>query len=372
VVHLNLRMTTIESDIPETVFHRARWGIEGTPAWECALCPHHCMLREGEVGICRTRGVIQGEMRAFNYGRVCAQAVDQIEKKPIYHYRPGSKLLSLGTFGCNLDCDCCQNAALASAGLEGIDCPERTAEEMVAFAVQKDVQGVAFTFNEPIIWNEFVTDVALLARKSNLYTMMNSNGFIEIEPLKEIASVVNVFKVDVKGFTEEFYRRHCGGSLAPVLRTCEYLYGNGNHLELAYLIIPGLNDKVDELNAFFQWVKDDLGSYVPLHLYRFMPAHRLSHLPSTSMDAMRAAKDMAERAGLNFVYLSGMVEGDEHRTSCPKCGLVVIERMAKEVSEKIVYSRERLSKFCPSYSDIIDRTVEGKCPECGQIICRLL
>jgi len=310
-------------------------------------------------------------MLALNYGGVCAQAVDQIWKKPIYHYWPGSKMLSLGTFDCNPDCDRCQNAALASSGLEGIDCPERTAEEVVAFAVQNDVQGIAFTFNEPIVWHEFVMNVARLARISNLYTMINSNGFVEIGPLKETASVMEVFKVDVKGFTEDFYRRHCGGALAPVLRTCEYLHGNGNHLELAYLIIPGLNDEVGELNAFFNGIKTSLGNQVPVHLYRFMPVHRLSNVPSTSMDAMRAAKDLAERAGLNFVYLSGMVEGDEHRTPCLRCGLVVIERTAKEVSEKIVYSRERLSKFCPSYSDIIERTIEGKCPECGEIICRI-
>jgi pyruvate formate lyase activating enzyme len=304
----------------------------------------------------------------FNYGRICAQAVDQIEKKPIYHYRPGSKLLSIGTFGCNLDCDCCQNAGLAGAGPQGIDCPEKGAEEIVAFALEKGVQGIAFTFNEPVVWSEFVLDVARLARRSGLYTMMNSNGFVEQGPLKELASAVDVFKVDVKGFTEEFYRKHCGGSLSPVLRTCELLRLAGNHLELAYLIIPGLNDQAKELDDFFRWVWRELGPRVPVHLYRFMPAHRLIRLPSTRMEAMKVAKASAHKVGLDFVYLSGMVEGDEHRTFCPRCGMQVIDRAAKEVSEKIVFDKDRLSKFCPSYSEIIDLTMEGKCPKCGEII----
>jgi pyruvate formate lyase activating enzyme len=337
---------------------------------ECGLCPHHCVLGEGETGICHARGVWQGHMVAFNYGRICAQAIDQIEKKPIYHYRPGSKLLSIGTFGCNLDCDCCQNAVLASSGYENTDCPEMSAEKVVDLAVQKGVDGVAFTFNEPVIWHEFIKDVAGLARDAGLYTMMNSNGYLETGPLRELASEVDVFKVDVKGFTEEFYAKHCGGTLAPVLRTCEYLHRNGNHLELAYLIIPGLNDGDEELTAFFRWVVSNLSTKVPVHLYRFMPAHRLSHLPSTSMEAMRKARGIAEKEGLDFVYLSGMTEGEGHLTRCPRCGETVIEREAEESSEKIVYSRERLSKFCPSYSEIIDMTIKGICPKCGEIIYR--
>lgn len=309
-------------------------------------------------------------MRSLNYGRVCAQAVDQIEKKPIYHFRPGSKLLSIGTFGCNLDCDCCQNAALASSGAGNIQCPERSAEDVVAFALEKEVQGIAFTFNEPVVWSEFILDVAKAARRSGLYTMMNSNGFVEEAPLKELAAAVDVFKVDVKGFTEEFYRRHCGGFLAPVLRTCVNLKNAGNHLEVAYLIIPELNDRPEELKAFFDWVRKDLGPRVPVHLYRFMPAHRLSLSPPTSMEVMKAAKASAQEAGLDFVYISGMVEGDEHGTLCPGCGLQVIDREAKDVSEKIVFDKERLSKFCPSYSEIHDLTVDGKCPKCKEIIYR--
>lgn len=367
---LNPRMTIIDPVRPFSVIRTAGWGSEGTLPLECQLCPHHCLMAEGDTGICRTRGVRNGRLVVFNYGRVCAQAVDQIEKKPIYHFRPGSKLLSIGTFGCNLDCDCCQNAALAGAGPQGIDCPEKSAEEVVTFALEKAVQGIAFTFNEPVVWSEYILDVAKLARSSGLYTMMNSNGFVEEVPLKQLVSAVDVFKVDVKGFNEEFYRKHCGGSLAPVLRTCELLRKAGNHLEVAYLIIPGLNDGPMELKAFFDWVKQGLGVRTPVHLYRFMPAHRLSHLPSTAMEVMQAARTSAYHTGLKFVYISGMVEGDDHRTFCPGCGLQVIDRAAKEVSEKIVFDKERLSKFCPSYSDIIDLTVHGKCPKCGEIIYR--
>jgi len=315
--------------------------------------------------------MLNGSFVLFNYGRVCVQAVDQIEKKPIYHYRPGAKLLSVGTFGCNLDCDCCQNAALASSGALDVECPEVPPEELVALALAKGVQGIAFTFNEPVVWSEYILNVAERSREAGLFTMMNSNGFVESEPLEELIAAVDVFKIDVKGFNDEFYRHHCGGSLPAVLRTCKRIAAKGKHLEVAYLIIPGLNDREDDLSGFFEWVRHSLGTRTPVHLYRFMPAHRLSHLPPTDMAAMRAAKERAVRAGLEFVYLSGMIEGDEHRTLCPKCRTVLIDREAKVESEKVVCAQGRMSKFCPSYSEIIDRTNRGACPKCGEFIYRV-
>jgi pyruvate formate lyase activating enzyme len=186
-------------------------------------------------------------------------------------------------------------------------------------------------------------------------------------PLDELLEAVNVFKVDVKGFTDDFYRKCCGGTLAPVLRTCQKVRDAGRHLELAYLVIPGLNDGKEELDDFFAWAAG-LGLEVPIHLYRFMPAHRLSRLPPTSMEAMHEAKATAISHGLRYVYLSGMVEGDEHSTCCPNCRSMVINRAAKEVSEKVVFEGARLSKFCPSYSEIDDRTIAGRCPSCGEII----
>lgn len=319
------------------------------------------------MGRCRARGVLDGKLVTLNYGRICAQIVDQIEKKPIYHYRPGSKILSIGTFGCNLDCDCCQNAALASSGPEGRSEPLTSPEDVVSFAVQKGVQGIAFTFNEPVVWSEFILDVARSAEGRGLYIMMNSNGYVEEGPLNELVKAVNVFKVDVKGFTDEFYSQSCGGTLSPVLRTCRMIKGKGRHLELAYLIIPGMNDTKEEMEGFFRWAAE-LGKDVPVHLYRFMPAHRLSHLKPTGMESMRNAKAMAKSHGLRFVYLSGMVEGDEHQTFCPVCGALAISRSAKDSPEKVVYEGNRLSKFCPSYSEIEDRTIEGRCASCGEII----
>jgi pyruvate formate lyase activating enzyme len=229
------------------------------------------------------------------------------------------------------------------------------------------VQGIAFTFNEPVVWSEFILDVARSAEGRGLYIMMNSNGYVEEGPLNELVKAVNVFKVDVKGFTDEFYSQSCGGTLSPVLRTCRMIKGKGRHLELAYLIIPGMNDTKEEMEGFFRWAAE-LGKDVPVHLYRFMPAHRLSHLKPTGMESMRNAKAMAKSHGLRFVYLSGMVEGDEHQTFCPVCGALAISRSAKDSPEKVVYEGNRLSKFCPSYSEIEDRTIEGRCASCGEII----
>lgn len=366
MVHPKARMTIIDPGSAGG-FRPARWGALEGSSLVCGLCPHRCIIIEGGVGRCRARGRLNGELVTFNYGRILAQAVDQIEKKPIYHFRPGSKLLSVGTFGCNLDCDCCQNAALASSGLEGRGEAETSPEGLVSLALEKGVQGISFTFNEPVVWSEFIIDTARLANKRHLYIMMNTNGYVEEEPLNDLLEAVDVFKVDVKGFRDEFYRECCGGTLPPILRTCEMVRDRGRHLELAYLIIPGLNDGTDELKEFFGWAAG-LGREVPVHLYRFMPAHRLSHLHPTSMCSLRDAKAMATAQGLKFVYLGGMVEGDEHQTHCPKCGSLVISRSAKEVSEKVVYEGGRLSKFCPSYSEIDDRTKEGRCASCGEII----
>ncbi len=366
MVHPKARMTIIDPGSNGGV-RPARWGVPEGISFVCGLCPHRCSIPEGGLGKCRTRGVIGGALFALNYGRVCAQAVDQIEKKPIYHYRPGSKLLSVGTFGCNLDCDCCQNAALASSGPEGRSEPVTSPEELVSFALDKKVQGIAFTFNEPVVWSEFIIDTGRLAKERHLYIMMNTNGYVETGPLKDLLESVDVFKVDVKGFRDEFYRVNCGGTLSPVLRACQMIREGGRHLELAYLIIPGLNDGKEELNDFFGWAAG-LGREVPIHLYRFMPAHRLSHLQPTGMQPMREAKARAISQGLRFVYLSGMVEGDEHQTYCPGCSSLVIGRAATEVSEKVVYEGNRLSKFCPSYSEIDDRTIEGRCASCGEII----
>lgn len=366
MVHPKVRMTIIDPR-PIGGVRPARWGFPEGSSLACGLCPHHCVIAEGRLGRCRARGVVDGELVTFSYGRVRAQVMDQIEKKPIYHYRPGTKLLSIGTFGCNLDCDCCQNAALASSGPEGGGGTETRPEEIVTFAAEKGVQGIAFTFNEPVVWSEFILDVAKPAKERGLYLMMNSNGFVEEGPLDELLAAVDVFKVDVKGFTDHFYRKSCGGSLAPVLRTCQKVRDSRKHLELAYLVIPGLNDGSKEMDDFFTWAAE-LGNDIPIHLYRFMPAHRLTHLPPTPMDAMSDAKAKAISHGLKFVYLSGMVEGDEHSTYCPNCRTLVITRAAKEVSEKVVYEGARLSKFCPSYSEIDDHTIAGRCPSCGEII----
>jgi len=365
----SLRMTIIEPSIGEADATEVRRSGKQV-CWECTLCPHHCLLSEGETGRCRARRATGTGIEPLNYGKICAQAVDQIEKKPIYHYRPGSKLLSIGTFGCNLDCDCCQNASLAMSDADDVRCSVTSPGDLVEMALQRQVQGIAFTFNEPIIWYEYILDVAKLARSSGLFTLMNSNGHIEMEPLKRLASVVDAFKIDVKGFDEGFYERHCGGQLGPVLRTCEYLAAKGVHLEVAYLMIPGLNDSEVKMNEFFHWVRSSLGPQVPVHLYKFMPAHRLPHLPPTDEDAMKAAKRAGMAVGLDFIYLSGMVGGDEHNTVCPICRTVVVDRTAESISEKVVCDKGRLSKFCPSYSSIKDVTISGKCPKCGKNILR--
>ncbi|MFP4170672.1 MAG: AmmeMemoRadiSam system radical SAM enzyme [Methanomassiliicoccales archaeon] len=342
----------------------ARWW-DSNEGVECRLCPHHCSIGEGKLGICRTRGTQEGRLMAFNYGRVCSIAQDPVEKKPVFHYRPGSRLLSLGSFGCNMRCRNCQNAVLATAGPGEVPEEAWSPEQVVEHALEKGVDGLGWTYNEPITWAEFVLDTSRMARGNGLYTLMNTNGYVEHEPIDEMVRTIDAMNVDVKGFTDGFYRENCGASLDRVLDTCEHAHRSGVHLELTYLLIPGLNDGVETMREFFRWVVGTLGEDVPVHLFRFLPFHLLSHLPEQSMAKMEEAYGIAREAGIRFPYLAGVI-GDEHQsTYCPDCGTLLIARSSEEAAEKVMAGKEEVSRFCPTYAQVDVRIDRRSCPACG-------
>ena len=339
----------------------AWWHRDGNKV-KCDLCPHRCEIGTGSRGRCGARENIGGELVSLTFGRVCVSTVDPIEKKPIFHYRPGTRVLSLGTFGCNLRCRFCQNAVLVSN--KG-DLPALAMEpqEVVDLAIRRGAQGIAWTFNEPIMWAEFIMETAELARARGLYTMVNTNGFILPPAANELLDLVDVANIDIKGFSEHFYHEVCGGALRDVLDTCILAHNKGVHLELTNLLVPSLNDSVIEIKQFTKWVVGNLGSDIPLFFFRFHPAHELSDLPEQSMEKMEEARSIAMEAGARYVYFGGVV-GEGQDTRCPSCGLLVVERRSVRPTDRICLREGEISRFCPTFADVKVNLEKPRCPRC--------
>jgi pyruvate formate lyase activating enzyme len=345
--------------------HRARWWHGAGDAIQCSLCPRGCRIQNGHTGFCNGRANVSGQLISLTYGRVCATAVDPIEKKPIFHYRPGARLYSVGTFGCNLDCDFCQNAVMARARYDDIPSVYITPDELVATAGEKKADGIGWTFNDPVVWSEYIIDVSALARARGMFNLLNTNGYIEPRARDELLAHIDVVKVDIKGFGERTYEELSGARLAPVLETCMAVVERGIHLELAYPVIPGMTDDPTMLVRFGNWVLEELGPDVPVHLFRFQPAHRLSHVESPELSRMNEIKERLTGQGVRFVYLGG-VTGEDQDTRCPRCGSVVISRRAEEPGERIFIKREQVSRFCPTFASVRSTIVDGCCPKCGE------
>ncbi len=303
-------------------------------------------MEEGERGFCGVRGVRDHALETEAWGGSSGFAVDPIEKKPLFHFHPGAQVLSFGTRGCNLDCAFCQNSGLSRGGA-----PLRRTrpEDIVRMALAQDCLGVAFTYNEPIISAEFCLEVAGACRAAGLASVAVTNGFISEEAREAFFGAMDAVNVDLKGFSEPFYREYCGGRLGPVLETLVHLAQAGHPwLEVTTLLIPGLNDAPDMLAAQFAWMAEHLGRGVPLHLSAFHPAHRMKDRPPTPAATLLRARGLAEEAGLDFVYLGNAQLEDGETTWCPGCGRALIERQGFEVTEMDLH--------------------RGVCPECGTTV----
>lgn len=269
----------------------------------CYLCPHNCVIKPDELGACRARKNICGELFSLNYGKITSGGLDPIEKKPLYNFYPGSMILSVGTFGCNLKCSFCQNWTIAH---ETPRTSEIMPEELVEKAeelVSKGNIGIAYTYNEPSIWYEFVYATSILAKKRGLQNVLVTNGFISREPLEELLPYIDAMNIDVKGYTASYYKQICKGSLDAVKQSVE-IAAEKTHVEVTTLVVPGLNDAVEEIDEMSKWIAS-ISKDIPLHLSRFFPNYKMQDRAPTPVSTLKKARDKALEH-LNYVYLGNV------------------------------------------------------------------
>ena len=312
------------------------------------MCPHKCTLAEGKTGKCGARTNRGGTVVSDTYGIISALALDPIEKKPLYHFFPGKKILSVGSYGCNLKCDFCQNHNISQPALKiesnQILKPEKLIEK--AKEVSGNI-GIAFTYNEPVIWFEYMKECAELAKSEGLYTVMISAGYVNESPLEEIIGFIDAFNIDLKSFSDKTYRKISGVGIEPVKKSLKMISDAGKHLEITTLIIPGLNDSADEMCKETEWIANELGKNIPLHLSRYFPMFKRDDPPTPADVMMRLIEIASSR--LNFVYLGNFVSEKGRNTICPDCKKDVIVRSGYNVD------------FCN-----VDN--KGCCPVCGKRI----
>lgn len=281
------------------------WEMTDRGSIECTLCPRRCKLADGKRGVCFGRKRIGDKLIAESYGRACGLAVDPIEKKPLTHFLPGSGVLSFGTVGCNLTCGFCQNGPLSRAKVMGGT--RITPEKIVKAALKHSCESVAFTYNEPTVFFESAIDTAKACHEHGLKTVAVTNGWIEPEPRKEFYSHIDAANVDLKAFTDTFYKDLCGASLQPVLDTLVYIRNETNvHLEVTTLLIPGHNDSPAEIDAMTQWAAAELGSDVPWHFSAYRPTPQWNKAPPTPLDTLLQARTIATANGLEHIHLGNV------------------------------------------------------------------
>jgi pyruvate formate lyase activating enzyme len=297
-----------------------------TPVVQCRLCAHQCVLRANERGRCRARLNVDGQLRSLVYGRPISEHVDPIEKKPFYHFLPGSRAYSLATAGCPLRCRFCQNWQISQADPEDYAVPFCAADEMADRAGAAAAPVVAFTYNEPTVFFEYLVDVAAAARQRGIRPVLISCGYMNEAPLAEMLAVLDAVKIDLKGYSPAFYREVSSAELEPVLRSIRQVARSGRHLELVNLVVPTLNDDPTSLTELCRWVSGELGPDVPVHFTRFHPDYQLAQLPPTPVASLERARDLAREHGIHYAYVGNVPGHPGNHTYCPRCGEVCVER----------------------------------------------
>jgi len=315
---------------------------------QCLLCPRGCVISSGERGYCEVRENRQGQLYSLVYGNPCSINIDPIEKKPFFHVLPGTRSFSIATAGCNFDCKFCQNWEISQ------EVPEKTfnfrlpPDMAVRLARENKCASIASTYVEPTIFFEYMYDISVLAKRNGILSVCHSNGYINPLPLEDLSRYLGAACIDLKGFTEAFYQEMSEGSLQPVLNTIKHLRAKGVHVELVNLLIPTKNDAMQVVKKMCLWIKQEIGSDVPLHFSRFYPLYKLRNLPPTPVETLEQARATAVSVGLEFVYIGNVPGHTGENTYCPSCKKALIARRG--------------------YYILANQVVKGKCRYCGRRI----
>ncbi|NOY59526.1 MAG: AmmeMemoRadiSam system radical SAM enzyme [Calditrichaeota bacterium] len=315
---------------------------------KCKLCPRECVIDDQERGYCGVRENRGGTYYTLIYGHPCTAHIDPIEKKPLFHFLPGTNAFSIATVGCNVLCKFCQNWEISQARPEQVQSFNLPPQNVGRSAKENQCASIAYTYTEPVIFTEYMHDTALHGREQGVKSVMISNGYIQAEPMKDLCKVLDAVKIDLKGYSERFYKELVSGKLKPVLDTLLLLKSEGMWTEIVYLVIPGQNDDKTELANLSKWIYNELGTDTPIHFTRFYPQFRLKNLPPTPIKTLQNARRIALDAGLHYVY-TGNVPGDPgENTYCPSCNTLLIRRIG--------------------YSVVEINIKNAKCPKCHQKI----
>lgn len=315
---------------------------------QCELCPRRCDVPDGERGYCRVRENLGGRYYTLVQDHPCVIHLDPIEKKPFFHVYPGCKAYSMATAGCNLHCKFCQNWDISQAAPEEVQLLTATPDRIVEAAARAGARTLAFTYNEPTVFFEYMLACAKAAKQRGMSSVVVSNGFINEEPLRTLLPHINAYKIDLKSFSESFYTRICGARLSPVLETLKRIRSAGTWLEIVCLLIPTLNDSEAEIRSLSAWIVKELGTNVPLHFTRFHPLYQLRNLPATPPETLLRARSLAIQEGCRFVYTGNVPGLDGQDTLCHSCGRTLIRRYGHLVQE--------------------NRLQGGRCPHCKTVL----
>jgi pyruvate formate lyase activating enzyme len=318
-------------------------------AVRCLVCPRKCVVPDGQRGFCRVRENDGGTYYLIVYGKICAAHIDPIEKKPLFHFLPGTTAFSIATVGCNMSCKFCQNWEISQARPEEVHAAESAPEKVAGEALTYDSPTIAYTYTEPIVWNEYVRDTARLGHDRGLRSVMISAGYINSEPLTALTRVMDAVKIDLKAIEDGYYRSICSASVQPVLDTLLQVRESGTWLEIVNLIVPTLNDDDAKIAALCKWVVENLGDDVPVHFTRFYPTYKLRNLPPTPLASVVKARQIALDHGMKFPYVGNVPSGHPgESTYCPGCGQVVVERAGYRILSMALK--------------------DGKCSSCGTVV----
>jgi len=315
---------------------------------ECQICPRKCQIADQERGYCGVKENRAGNYYTLVHSRPCTIHADPIEKKPLFHYIPGSRALSLATAGCNMECKFCQNWQIAQFRPEQIRSYHLPPRDVIGLAKKENCNTIAYTYSEPVVFYEYMYDIARVGSQEGIGRVMISNGYINEEPLIELCKYLSAVKIDLKAFTEKFYRETCHGELKPVKKTLQILSKIGIWYEIVVLIVPTLNDSEKEIKEMCLWIRDSLGSDVPVHFSRFHPTYKIKNLPPTPVNTLEWVRKVAMEIGLNYVYLGNIPGHPGENTYCPGCGKMLIKRVGFNILQNSL--------------------MKGRCPHCDYSI----